>query len=107
MGKMRAEHVDERTLPYTGHTGYSHANGIAGVRQALLQNILRELHILRMEAFDQGDGLAKDGAVAAQHALDISIAGEAWADHWGTGNGARSPLTAGSGGRVDSVFKIS
>ena len=88
-GEIHAQHFDEGALAHAGHAGDAHANGIAGVGQALLQHVLRQLDILGVQAFDQGDGAAEDGAVAAQHALDVLVAREAPASHFALPGGLR------------------
>ena len=72
-----AQHFDERTFARARHASDAHANGIARVGQALFQHILRQFDVFGAQAFDQGDGLAEDGAVAAQHTFDIRVAGQA------------------------------
>src|ERR1022692_484871 len=76
-GEVHAQHFDEGTFAGARHAGDAHANGIAGVGQALLQYILGQLDVLGVQAFDQGDGSAENRAVAAQHAFDVRVAGEA------------------------------
>jgi hypothetical protein len=74
---MNAELVDTCALACTRHAANADAHAVAGVRQALLDDFLRNDLMLGNRAFDESDGLPKNRDVSFQDALHIVGSGEA------------------------------
>jgi len=74
---MDAELVDAGALAGAGDTADADADAVAAMRQAALDDLLRDGLVLGVGALDEGHGLPEDGDIALEDALDIVIDGEA------------------------------
>ena len=73
---VHAEDVDRGALAGTGYARDTDADGVSGVWQAALDDLLGLLLVFVAGALDQCDGLAEDGGVTAEDAFDKLRGGE-------------------------------
>jgi len=68
LAEPQAEILDQRALARARHARDAHPDGMAGERQQLPEQGLRLVHARRRIAFNQGDGLGDEGALATPDA---------------------------------------
>ncbi len=75
VAEAHAERFDEGAFARAGHAGNADPDRFAGVRDQLAQHLLSHVEMRLGIALHQRNGLAKDVAVARQHAGDVFIHG--------------------------------
>ena len=67
---MDTKLVDAGRLARTGHAADAHADRIAAIGQALVDDLLGLLLMVGVDTLDQRDSLREDGDIALDDALD-------------------------------------
>ena len=65
-----AQGLNQAALARAGNAGDADADGVAAVGEACFDDALGEFAVSGARAFNEGDGLGEDGAIALQDAFD-------------------------------------
>ena len=61
--QRHSQAFDEGTFANAGHTGYAKTNCPAGMRQQFINDLARQLLVIRARALDQRDGFGQQPAI--------------------------------------------
>ena len=73
LDEMHTESIDRSTLARSGYSGNADTHGAAGMRQALLYDLLCRILMHGQETFHERDGTAQDGYITGQNAVHIVL----------------------------------
>jgi len=75
--QIHAELIDGRRFADAGNAGYAEPYSLTGLGQKLLQHARSQLPVIRIGAFNEGDGAGEECAVAAGDAGHVLVNGNA------------------------------